>query len=482
MRRLLPVLSLVAALLAAPAAASARPHNLLTGFTDDAVFLRAPLADRQAGFSHARAARGSVVRVFISWADVAPSRPAEQERRARSRLGRLPLGHPGPRRSRGERGSVAPARHLGWGAGLGRGGEAALECAAGQLATLGFRVPRLRPGRRPPLLGQLRRAASDPLLAGLERAQPERVSSTPSGDRRRGRLVPASPGWYRKLLNGFYAGIKAGRRGDVVVTAGTAPFGDHRRGARRMDPAYFVRNLFCLRGRRRPRPIRRCGPVRFDALAHHPYPIGPPTRTTAAPDDVVVPDIWKLTRPLRVALRSGKVRPRRHKQIWATEISWDTAPPDPDGIPIRRQARYLEGAFYTLWRQGVDVVAWFLMRDDPRGRGYGFTLQSGVYFRGPTVAQDRPKPFSFQAFRFPFTAYRRRGVAQLWGLAPHAGTVTIELRRGGRWRRAFRVRTRSGRLFFSPRRVPKGSVLRARQGSETSLPWRVSANATERRR
>ena len=75
MRRLLPVLSLVAALLAAPAAASARPHNLLTGFTDDAVFLRAPLADRQAGFSHARAARGSVVQVFISWADVAPSRP-----------------------------------------------------------------------------------------------------------------------------------------------------------------------------------------------------------------------------------------------------------------------------------------------------------------------------------------------------------------------------------------------------------------------
>ena len=73
----------------------------------------------------------------------------------------------------------------------------------------------------------------------------------------------------------------------------------------------------------------------------------------------MVLDIWKLTRPLRVALRSGKVRPRRHKQIWATEISWDTAPPDPDGIPIRRQARYLEGAFYTLWRQGVDVVAWF---------------------------------------------------------------------------------------------------------------------------
>ena len=78
MRRLLPVLSLVAALLAAPAAASARPHNLLTGFTDDAVFLRAPLADRQAGFSHARAARGSVVR---------PSSPGPTWRRAGPRAG-----------------------------------------------------------------------------------------------------------------------------------------------------------------------------------------------------------------------------------------------------------------------------------------------------------------------------------------------------------------------------------------------------------
>jgi len=160
-------------------------------------------------------------------------------------------------------------------------------------------------------------------------------------------------------------------------------------------------------------------------------------------------------------------------------MSWDTRPPDPTGIPLARHGQYIQGAFYTLWRQGVNVVTWFLMRDQPRGQGYGFTLQSGVFFRGATVAQDRPKPSTFQAFSFPFTAYRKRGVAQLWGLAPSGGRVVIERRRGGRWRRFTSLRARGDRLFFAKRRIRRGTLLRARQGAETSLGWRVGPNETE---
>jgi hypothetical protein len=303
---------------------------------------------------------------------------------------------------------------------------------------------------------------------------------TPQWTRRRGRWVAVSPVLYRRLLNAFYAGVKSVHRSNYVVSAGTAPFGEPRKGSARMPAAYFTREFLCVRGRRRPRPVRcSSSPARFDALAHHPYPIGPPRRPAVNPDDVVVPDLWKLTRPLRVAIRAGKVRPRRRKPIWATEISWDTRPPDPDGIPVNTQARYLEGALYTLWRQGVTVVTWFLMRDAAVGRGYPYTLQAGIYFRGSTVAADRPKP-SFRTFRFPFTAYRKRGIAQLWGLAPRSGRVTIELRRSGRWRRLVSIRAgRGDRMFFRRRRIRKGSVLRARQGADTSLPWRVAQNITE---
>ena len=91
---------------------------------------------------------------------------------------------------------------------------------------------------------------------------------------------------------------------------------------------------------------------------------------------------------------------------------------------------------------------------------------------------DRRKP-AFYTFRFPFTAYRKRGVAQIWGLAPRRGRVSIQIRRGGRWRRYKRLRTHPGRLFFIARRVRRGKLLRARQGQDVSLTWRVGPNATE---
>ena len=65
---------LAAILLAVPQTASAR-HSLRTGFTDDSVFRGGAPGDRLAGFAHARAARGSVVRVFFSWAELAPTPP-----------------------------------------------------------------------------------------------------------------------------------------------------------------------------------------------------------------------------------------------------------------------------------------------------------------------------------------------------------------------------------------------------------------------
>ena len=213
-------------------------------------------------------------------------------------------------------------------------------------------------------------------------------------------------------------------------------------------------------------------PAKFDALAHHPYPITTARAGANNVDDVVIGDMTKLTKPLRVAERAHLVAPAGHKQVWATELSWDTRPPDPDGIPTQTQARYVESALYVLWRQGVRVAVWWLLRDEAPGpRGFPYTLQSGVFFRGSTVAADRPKP-SYTAVRFPFVIDVRRGKDAYWGIAPQAGSVRIQRRKGGRWVTVRTARASGDHLFLGQISASSTATYRAVQGSERSLTWR----------
>jgi hypothetical protein len=224
----------------------------------------------------------------------------------------------------------------------------------------------------------------------------------------------------------------------------------------------------------------RSTPAKFDVLAHHPYPIGPPGRHAINPDDVVIPDIAKLTKPLHLAIKAGNVFPDKAKPVWATEFSWDSSPPDPGGLPAVQQARWLAGAFYVLWRQGVSTVLWWNMVDQDKGRGYQYSLQSGFYFRGASVAADKPKP-SLRAFRFPFAVYRRyadfagHGSAKLWGMAPKPGPVEIQRQKGahGRWQTIRTLRAGADRIFQGRLNARKGTRLRAWQGGQWSVDWKV---------
>lgn len=277
-----------------------------------------------------------------------------------------------------------------------------------------------------------------------------------------------SPVHYRRMLSAFYGGVKSVRRDALVVTAGTAPFGDPDPGGRRIMPARFVRELLCLRRGRGSLQRASCpAPARFDVLAHHPYPIGAPSRRTLNSDDVSISGMYKLRDLLRAAERSGRALPRgkRHR-LWATEVSYDSRPPDPDGVLITRHARWLQQSLSRLSRQGVDTIFWFRIRDAAPEPSFAATNQSGVYFR-----DGRPKP-ALQAFRFPFVAERaRRGIIPVWGRSPAAGQVTIERRRGGRWQRILSVKAARHGIFQA--RVPRVGRgiqhLRARIGAERSL-------------
>ena len=313
----------------------------------------------------------------------------------------------------------------------------------------------------------------DPAVAGavLPRVHALQVWNEPNLDTyltpqwRAGRTF--APAHYRRMLNAFYRGVKSVSPATLVVTAGTAPFGDEEPGGERIMPVRFARDLLCIRrvaGRLRSSACPT--PARFDVFTHHPYSIEFPRRRALNADDVSIPDMGKLTRILRKAEASGRALPRKRHPVWVTEVSYDSSPPDPDGIPIARHARYLEQTLFLLWRQGVDTIMWFRVGDQAPIPSFDATYQSGVYFR-----DGRAKPAQ-RAFRFPFVAERAgRTTVRVWGRAPIAGTVVVERRTPAGWRAVRSLRTSAGRIFELRLKPGSSRSLRARIGPETSLVW-----------
>ena len=66
-------------------------------------------------------------------------------------------------------------------------------------------------------------------------------------------------------------------------------------------------------------------------------------------------------------------------RFWVTEFAWDSNPPDPGGVPLALEGRWVADALHRVWAAGVSLVTWFSLRDQPlRTSAY----QSGLYLRG----------------------------------------------------------------------------------------------------
>lgn len=286
-----------------------------------------------------------------------------------------------------------------------------------------------------------------------------------------GGWVPTGPSLYRNMLNAFYKGVKAVHSNNTVITSGFGPYGDPAGGCTnqvsgngcRMPPAMFTRDLLCLNGEQLT-PEACPDPAHFDALAIDPYEVGSPTTHAVNRDDVSAPDLGKLTRPLNKALRLGRALPHGHKQLWVTEFSYDSRPPNPTAVSLATQARWLEESFYIFWRQGVDAAFWFLVRDNA-GHNYNVSYYSGVYFYN-----GKKKP-SFEAYRFPFVVMPSGGTATVWGISPRTGTVSVEHQVGSTWTTLFTIRDSAGGVFTRSVPLGLGGNFRAQVGGETSLVW-----------
>jgi hypothetical protein len=287
--------------------------------------------------------------------------------------------------------------------------------------------------------------------------------------------APRSPALYRQLATTFYDAVTAVDRSNVVVLGGLGPLAVP---GFTVGPMRFLRELLCMRGRHRFRPLPgNCGGgVPFDALDLHPYTSGGPTHR-GGPDDVELGDLAKLRRLLDAAERARRIDGRfRRVPLWVTEFAWDSNPPDPGGLAMPTLNRWTAEALHVAWQAGASHFFWFPLRDQPRGRSFSQTLQGGLYFQGPSAGQDEPKE-ALRAFRFPFVAYPGRRGLEVWGRTPSssAGRVSIQVRSGGRWHGIQALRANRGGIFEGIVGTTYGhgrsGAARALYRGETSLPF-----------
>jgi hypothetical protein len=265
-----------------------------------------------------------------------------------------------------------------------------------------------------------------------------------------GRL--SSPGHYRSMVNRFADAVHSVHPTNIVIAGGLAPLGKPGKPA----PLAFMRSFLS-------------SPVKFDVWSHHPYTSGGPTHHALKRDDVSLGDLPEMRAVLRSAVRAGRVvNSTGSAGFWVTEFSWDSNPPDPRGLKASIHARWVSEALYRMWANGVSVVTWFRIRDDP--------LSVSPYQSGFFRSDGRPKA-SLTAFRFPVVALRKRRGVFVWGRTPagQPGRVVIEIKTGRRWRAFGRLNSDRWGIFRRTYRTPlRRGYVRAKLGNERSLPFSLT--------
>jgi hypothetical protein len=272
-----------------------------------------------------------------------------------------------------------------------------------------------------------------------------------------GKIVPQSPGWYRKLLvAGAGALIRTGHGNDLILMAETAPLGVKPQSERRpLRPALFIREMFCLQPNFRPwrgraAAARGCGDVGRLAIlkrlprlafAHHPYTKNlAPTKRDRSRDAITVANLSVLPKMLDKIAARTKLIPDG-LPILLTEFGYETNPPDPfNGVTEDKQAQYLNEGDYLAYRNDrVFANTQFQLFDVPprkefprNSQAYWFTYQSGLY-----KADGKPKPSAF-AYMLPFVARRSGGGYTFWGQVRFTANgadqqVYLQQRAGSGW-------------------------------------------------
>ena len=314
-------------------------------------------------------------------------------------------------------------------------------------------------------LGTFMRAAADRYsgrYAGLPRIRYWQVWIEPNVNKffrhqyEDGKLL--APKRYAAMVNAVADAVHSVRPDNKVIAGGFSPFTVTRGDTHTITPMTFMEDMLCMRPNGKPRSScpRR---VRFDIWSHHPFTSGDPSHHALHKGDISLGDLPVMKKMLLAAYRYKHAVSSSTPQFWVTEFSWDTNPPDPQALPMKLAARWTSEALYVMWKVGISLVTWLDIRDNPYPQS---ATQSGLYLRGATVEQDKPK-LILNSFRFPFVAYTRKNRIFVWGRTPWGkpGRVVVTQSTSGRWKqRAFLTANANGIFSGTIRGAPTG-VLRA---------------------
>ena len=161
-----------------------------------------------------------------------------------------------------------------------------------------------------------------------------------------GWLAPANSGrHYRKMYVGAYNAIKSQNKGAEVLIAETSPYQIKRRNGKitAAAPLAFLRQMTCAN---RSFTRARCGGLKADGYAHHPYDFDhKPTYKWPGRDNVTLSGLGRLTKALDRLHRNRGLRTPQGKRLdlYLTEYGFFRA--GKRRVPERRRAKWLVQGF-----------------------------------------------------------------------------------------------------------------------------------------
>jgi len=365
--RLLVAAVIIAAVLA-PAALSA--ERMWIGFHDDPV-LRFD-TERQSELDVASANNATVLRTLVTWADVAPTKPASASN---------PFDPAYRFDDLDEFVRNAQARDM----------EVLITLWGTPKWANGDKTPNYLPTKMADFQNFARAVASrySGRLAGYPFVRFYGIWNesnlgtflTPQFNAR-GQIV--SPAAYAKLAASGYAGIKAGSPKALVAVGETSSTGNDKKktGTDKVSPGKFA-ELVAKANKR----------LKFDAWAQHPYPFPVNLKPT---QKVRWPNVTLSSLP-QFETSLDKWFGRKNIPIWITEYGHETKPGEPKGVTDAQQAAYAPQAI-DIARQDprVELFIWFVLRDSP-----GSPWQSGIY---RTSGAAKPAQAKWSAAAEPLSA------------------------------------------------------------------------------